>query len=127
MLWALAWSWEALSIVGSMFGSWKLGLFWKKTLLINVDFMHFPKKWPTSTRHKSLNFYHMKEFLYFLETSKSPLTNSFGLISKLFSMLLVCPFEKCDFLLTLKMTCNVLVHIFQMVNLMTMGTIAFER
>src|SRR3954469_15715617 len=54
----------------------------KKTFLINVDFMHFPKKWPISTRHKSLYFYHMKEFLYFLETSESLLTNVFGLISK---------------------------------------------
>src|SRR3954468_24546244 len=44
-----------------------LAPFGKKTFLINVDFMHFPKKWPTSTRHKS---------------SESPLTNFFGLISK---------------------------------------------
>src|SRR3954462_4908687 len=100
--------------------------FVKNTFLINVDFMHFPKKWSTSTRCKSFNFCHMKEILHFLETSKSPLTNVFGLMSKLFLMLLVCPFEKSVFLLTLKMTCNVFGHIFQMVNAMTMGSIEFE-
>src|SRR3954465_7955074 len=99
----------------------------KNAFLSNVGFMHFPKIYPTSTRCKSLNFCHMKEILHFLETSKSPLTNVFGLMSILFLMLLVCPFEKSVFLMTLKMTCNVFVHIFQMVNVMTMGSFSFER
>src|SRR3954465_7644992 len=104
-----------------------LAPFGKNAFLSNVGFMHFPKIYPTLTRCKSLNFCHMKEIFIFLETSKSPLTNAFGLISKLFLMLLVCPFEKSVFLLTLKMTCNVFGHIFKMVNPMTMGSMAFER
>src|SRR3954471_8880636 len=48
----------------------------KKHFLSMLISCIFPKKWPTSTRHKSLNFYHMNEFLHFLETSRCPLQST---------------------------------------------------
>ena len=61
-----------------------------------------------------LNFPHFWVFLDFLERSKSPLNNLFGFISIGVPMLNKTSLQKVEFLLTLKRTCNVLTHTFQM-------------
>ena len=61
-----------------------------------------------------LNFPHFWVFLDFLEISKSPLNNRFGFISIGVTMLNISSKQNVDFLLTLKRTCNVLIHNFQM-------------
>ena len=61
-----------------------------------------------------LNFPDFWVFLDFLESSKSPLNNLFGFISIGVTMLNISSKQKVDFLLTLKRTCNILIHTFQM-------------
>ena len=92
----------------------KVSPFAKILIFRSISLCALPQNFPTCTRYILLNFPHFWEFLNFLESSKSPLTNLFGLISIGISMLNISSKQNVDFLLTLKMTCNVLSHTSQM-------------
>ena len=86
----------------------------KNWILTNISLCAIVQKCPTCARCILLNFPHFWVFLDFLESSRSPLTNVFGFISIGVTMLNISSKQKVDFLLTLKRTCNVLTHTFQM-------------
>src|ERR1043165_7394591 len=91
-----------------------IGPFGKNWILTNISFCAIVQKCPTSEWCILLNFPHFWMFLDFLESSKCPLTNLFSFISIGVSMLNNSSKQNVDFLFTLKRTCNVLIHSFQM-------------
>ena len=98
----------------------KLGPFAKFWILSSISFCAPLQKCPTCARCILLNFQHFWVFLDFLESSRCPINNLFGFISIGVSMLNNTSLQKVDFLLTLKRTCNVLIHIFKMKHFLTM-------
>ena len=92
----------------------KLGPFRENLIFSSISLHAPPQKCSTCTTCILLNFQHFWVFLDFLECSKSPLNNLFGFISIEVSILMNTSLQKVDFSLTLKRTCNVLIHNFQM-------------
>src|ERR1051325_6163995 len=92
----------------------KLSPFEKYLFLLSI-FLHAPpKKCSTCTIYILLKFPHFWVLLDFLESSRCLLNNPFGFIFIEVSMLMNTSLQTLDFLLTFKMTCNVLIHNFQM-------------
>ena len=90
-----------------------LGPFGRKCILAIISLCaSLENRWTCALCHFFILPYFFK-LVDFLETLKSPLINACGPMSKLFSMLLVCSFEKDDFCWLFKRTCNVLTCIFQ--------------
>ena len=92
----------------------KLSPFAKKLILVSISLCALLQNCPTCEWCILLNFPHSWVFLDFLERSKSPLNNLFGFISIGVTMLNISSKQNVNFLLTLKRTCNVLIHTFQM-------------
>ena len=92
----------------------KVGPFAKFLIFRSISLCALLQNCPTCTRCILLNFPHFWDFMDFLEISKSPLNNLFGFISIGITMLNISSKQNVDFLLTLKRTCNVLIHNFQM-------------
>ena len=97
-----------------------MGPFAKFWILTSISLCAIVQKYPTCTKCILLNFQHFLVFLDFLESSRCPLNKLFGFISIRVSMLNKSSIQKVDFLLTLKRTCNVLIHIFKMKHFLTM-------
>ena len=91
-----------------------LGPFGKYLFLLGSFLCAPPQKCQTCIICILLNFQHFLVFLDFLESSRCPLNSLFGFIFIWVSMLMNTSLQKVDFLLTLKRTCNVLIHNFQM-------------
>src|SRR4051812_3865780 len=83
-------------------------------------FMPFLENRPPCTNHISLIFYHMKAFLYILETSKSLLKDTFGFTFIELTMFIYHPLRKNVFLLTFRRTYNVLACIIQLVHFLNL-------
>ena len=92
----------------------KLGPFAKNLILVSISLCATLQKCPTCARCILLNFPYFWELLDFLESSKSPLNNLFGFISIGVTVLNISSKQNVDFLLTLKRTCNILIHTSQM-------------
>ena len=118
------WSWQGIKrswiILWSSLDHKIIGPFGKNWILSDIFLCAILQKCPTCTRCILLNFWHFWVFLDFLESSRCPLNNLFGFIFIGVSMLNSTSIQNVDFLLTLKRTCNVLIHIFKMKHFMTM-------
>src|ERR1044072_2549519 len=103
---AFNWSWRSWIISRTSLDHKNLGPFGKDLNLLGISLHALLQKCQTCTTCIFLNFQHFEVFLDFLESSRCPLNTLFGFIFIEPSMFMYTFFEKDDFLLTFRRTCN---------------------